>query len=124
MAKRRPECPRHPGSKVWFDGRYGDPAHRRQRYKCTPANGEPRHVFTETLPRMHGGTGECLECERHYQAHEGPPTGRKFHYTTRDVAYALIEVGKGRPDRVVGRDVRSRAGRTWARDGNTVADWV
>lgn len=124
MAKRRPECSQHLGSKVWFDGRYGTPTHRRQRYKCLPADGSPRHVFTEVLPRMHGGTGECLECERDYAAHEGPPTGRKFQYTTRDIAYALMEVGKGRPDRIVGRDVRTRAGRTYARDGNTVADWV
>jgi hypothetical protein len=81
-------------------------------------------VFTETLPRMHGGIGECLECERHYDKHEGPSTGRRFHYSTRDIAYALVEVGKGHPDRVVGRRVRDRAGRAWARDGNTVADWV
>jgi hypothetical protein len=125
VAKKRPACPRHPGSKVWLDGYYGAPTHKRQRYKCTPSDGGgPRHVFTETLPRLHGGIGECLECERHYDKHEGPTTGRRFHYSTRDVAYALIEVGKGHPDRVVGRRVRDRADRGWARDGNTVADWV
>jgi hypothetical protein len=109
---------------VWLDGYYGVATHKRQRYKCTPADGGPRHVFTETLPRMHGGIGECLECERHYDKHEGPTTGRRFHYSTRDIAYALIEVGKGAPDRVVGRRVRDRAERAWAKDGNTVADWV
>lgn len=66
MARVRPVCPRHPHSTV-CDGKYGKKPHERQRYKCLPANGDPRHVFTETLPRLHGGTGECLECERHFR---------------------------------------------------------
>jgi hypothetical protein len=84
---------------------------------------------------LHGGSGECLECERHYEAHEGPPTGRRFLYSTRDIAFALVEVGKGWSDRTVGARVRERAGRLRSgktksgrrrrnRDGNTVADWV
>lgn len=135
MARVRPACPRHPHSTVWLDGKYGKKPHERQRYKCLPANGDPRHVFTETLPRLHGGTGECLECERHYESHEGPPTGRRFDYSTRDIAFGLMEVGKGAPDRLAGRRVRERANRLLVgktpggrrrrnKDGNTVADWV
>jgi hypothetical protein len=111
MQRPRPACPRHPNSTVWFDGRYGTPGHRRQRYLCIPPNGDPRHRFTETLPRLHGGTGECLECERHYEPHEGPPSGRQFHYSTRDITLALVEVGKGVSDRRAGREVRDWAGR-------------
>jgi hypothetical protein len=136
VIRPKPACPRHPDSTVWFDGRYGKPGHKRQRYICIPPNGDKRHRFTETLPRLHGGTGECLECERNYEAHEGPPTGRKFHYSTRDIAFALAEVGKGISDRRVGLEVRRRAerlkhgkrprslGRRSNDDGNTIADWV
>jgi hypothetical protein len=111
-----------------LDGRYGKKGHQKQRYKCLPINGEKRHVFTETLPRLHGGSGECLECERDYASHEGPPTGRRFDFSTRDVSFALMEIGKGETDRGTGWRVRQRAGRlllgTRNKDGNTVADWV
>ena len=135
MVRPKPTCRRHPGSTVWFDGKYGAPGHRRQRYRCVPGNGERWHRFTETLPRLHGGTGECLECERGYEAHEGPPTGRQFHYSTRDIAHALLRVGEGVSDRSAGWSVRDRARRLRVgekrsgrarknNDGNTVADWV
>ena len=135
MARVRPACPKHLNSKVWLDGKYGKKSHRRQRYKCLPINGDAPHCFTETLPRQHGDTGECLECERPYDSHEGPPTGRCFDYSTRDIAYALIEIGKGHTDRTTGWRVRARAERLRTgknsrgrshrnKDGNTVADWV
>lgn len=135
MARVRPECPRHLNSKVWLDGKYGKKSHRRQRYKCLPIDGDVPHCFTETLPRQHGDTGECLECERPYDSHEGPPTGRRFDYSTRDIAFALMEVGKGHSDRATGWRVRERAERLLTgktpsgrsrrnKDGNTVADWV
>lgn len=135
MARVRPACPRHLNSKVWLDGKYGKKSHRRQRYKCLPIDGSAPHCFTETLPRQHGDTGECLECERSYDSHEGPPTGRRFDYSTRDIAFALMEVGKGHSDRITGWRVRDRAerlltGKTSSgksrrnKDGNTVADWV
>src|SRR5512135_1990645 len=111
MARVRPACPRHPNSKVWLDGKYGKKGHQRQRYKCLPLDRDAPHCFTETLPRQHGGTGECLECERPYESHEGPPTGRRFDYSTRDIAFALIEVGKGHSDRISGWRVRDRAER-------------
>ena len=135
MARVRPACPRHLNSKVWLDGHYGKDGHRRQRYKCLPLTSDAPHCFTETLPRQHGDTGECLECERPYDSHEGPPTGRRFDYSTRDISFALMEVGKGESDRATGWRVRQRAERLLSgktpsgrhrrnKDGNTVADWV
>ncbi len=137
MAMRRataaPACPRHPESRVWFDGTYGKPGHRRQRFKCLPADGDPSHRFTETLPRQHTASGECVECERPYARYEGPTTPRLFDFTTREIASALIAVGRGESYRRAGLRVRERASRlrhssTGALlrndDGNTVADWV
>ena len=52
-SKARAVCPRpeHAGSRVRFDGLYGKLGHRRQRYRCLPANGDRSHRFTEPLPR-------------------------------------------------------------------------
>lgn len=133
MGRAAPACPRHSKSKVWFDGTYGTPGHRRQRYKCLPGNGDRPHRFTEPLPRQRTASGHCLECQRAYGAHEGPPTPRVFHFTTREIAAALIRVGQGESYRAAGRFVRRRARRLFVSqvgdpypsdDGNTVADWV
>jgi hypothetical protein len=91
----RPECPVHPGSKVWFDGTSGKPGHERQRFKCV-ANGNGRvHVFTEPLPRQQAAAGSCDHCERPVHRHEAPQTPRKFEYAARDIAAALLRVGRG-----------------------------
>ena len=98
MARPRPECARHPQSRVWFDGTYGRPGRRRQRFKCVPLTGEP-------APRLHRAATaaqsledhECLECERPLAPHEGPPaTTFFFEFTTRQIAeIAADRVGGG-----------------------------
>ena len=90
MVRPRPACPFHPKSRVWLDGSYGRGARKRQRFKCDPPNGEPRHVFTETLPRTISVEHECWECERPLAAHEGPRAPRKFAFTVIEIAEALI----------------------------------
>lgn len=128
MVRPKPECPRHPRSRVWFDGTYGRPGRRRQRFKCVPRDGEPTHVFTELLPRTIAHDHECLECERPLAPHEGPPAPRFFEYTTRQIAQALLDVGSGVTYRRAGRNLRELANRTNGRysrfDGSNVADWV
>jgi len=128
VTRPRPECPSHPRSRVWLDGTYGRGRLRRQRFKCVPGNGERRHVFTELLPRTISAEHECLECERPLASHEGPPAPRRFEYTTREIAEALIMVGGGATYRGAGRDVRELAHRTNGRyrrfDGSNIADWV
>jgi len=128
VVRPKPECSRHPRSRVWFDGRYGHPGRRRQRFKCVPKNGDPIHVFTELLPRTISTHGECLECERLLAPHEGPPAPRFFEFTTREIAQALIDVGAGVTYRRAGRNVRELAERTNGRysrfDGSNIADWV
>jgi hypothetical protein len=124
----------HPDSKVWFDGTYGRGERRRQRYKCLPREDARSHVFTEALPRTIDVDRECWECERPLAAHEGPPAPRAFEYTVREIAEALILVGRGMTYRGAGREVRALGSRRRRRrsdcrhprreDGRTVAAWV
>jgi hypothetical protein len=96
-----PPCPLHPGSTVWFDGKYGTATRRRRRYRCLPADGETPHTFSERL------------------------TPRFFSYTAAEIASALVAVGEGLSYRAAARVVHDgrRIGRAGP-DGNSVADWV
>lgn len=116
-----------------FAGTYGRPGHRRQRYECWPKNGEPPHRFTETLPRQNTHSGDCYECERHFAAHEGPPTPRLYEFSAREIAVALVRVGEGQSYRSAAAKIRQRARREPGRGpnrrrrlrhGQLVADWV
>ena len=126
----RPRCAQHPNSRVWFDGTYGAPGLKRQQFKCVQPNGA-RHVFTLPLPRLLAGDEhghECLDCERVAPKHEGPQLARRFQFTTREVAAALADVGRGLSYRAAGRNVRLRGQNPLLtnanREANLVADWV
>jgi hypothetical protein len=99
-----PACPKHPGSTVWRDGTYATARGPRPRYRCIPggAGAERPHRFTET-----SGTAP-----------------RRSSYTTRDIAAALVDVGRGASYRKAAELARARAGDGASVDGNTVADWV
>jgi hypothetical protein len=127
-----PPCPRHGTSgRRCRDGTYGTADHRRQRYRCRPTGGED-HVYTPRLPRFVAHDSECDACERRLARDDGPQTARTFSFATRDVAAALIEVGRGRSYRAAAERVRraARRGRRddpfsgVSREGNVVADWV
>ena len=79
---------------MWRDGTYETAAGSRPRYRCRPADGDPPHRFTE--------------------ADGAAPRGSS--YSTRDIASALADVGRGESYR--------SAGRRASVDANTVADWV
>jgi len=100
--------------------------------KCVQPNGS-RHVFTLKLPRQDAPHGDCLECERPVERHEGPPAPRQQLYTVKEVARALIRVGEGMPYRGAGRMLRREAERLKiskfgfaypSRDSSVVEDWV
>src|SRR5665648_628287 len=84
-------CPRseHAGSRVRFDGQYGASGHRRQYYKCIPANGDPPHRFTEVLPREESWADACEACERDVHVYEGPHAARRYQFVARGIAGAL-----------------------------------
>ena len=129
-------CPRaeHAGSRVRFDGTYGTWGHRRQRYKCVPANGDRPHVFTEPLPREETWRHSCDACERPVPRHEGPQAPRKHQFVSRGIAAALVAVGAGQSYMRASHVARSRARRhridgdtgapRWSAHGQLVADWV
>lgn len=129
-------CPRpeHSGSRVRFDGQYGAAGHRRQYYKCLPANGDRPHRFTELLPREESWKDACEVCERDVGFNEGPHAARKYQFVARGVAEALVAVGAGSTYRAAAAVARERARRLRvdaetgelrpSRHGSLVMDWV
>lgn len=56
-----PDYPKHPHSSVTLVGRYGK-SKDRQRYRCTPAGGEPTHKFAGTTARLVAPEHICERC--------------------------------------------------------------
>jgi len=135
-SKARAVCPRpeHAGSRVRFDGQYGAEGHRRQYYRCAPANGDRPHRFTEVLPREELWKDACELCERDVGFHEGPRAARKYQFVARGIAEALVAVGAGSTYRDAAGVARERARRLrvdaetgqlrFTRHGSLVMDWV
>jgi len=134
-SKARAVCPRpeHAESRVRFDGQYGPAEHRRQLYKCVPANGDRPHCFTEVLPREESWSDACESCERGVALHEGPHAARRYQFVARGVAEALVMVGAGSTYRDAALLARERAKRLrsgpggelrFSRHGSLVMDWV
>jgi hypothetical protein len=135
-SEARASCPRpdHAGARVRFDGQYGKPGHRRQLYRCLPANGDRPHRFTELLPREEAWHDACETCERPVRSNEGPHAARRYQFVARGIAEALQAVGAGDSYRQTGLVARERARRLRAdpetgeprltRHGQLVGDWV
>lgn len=133
----KPPCPRHEGSYVVFDGHYGRPGHRRQRYRCYPSGhsgkDEEFHRFVPPLPRQQTVGGVCVTCERGVHPSEGPQGARKYEFSAREVAEALVEVGRGVTYANAAARIRAKASRfrfdgsgreLYTRHGQLVQDWV
>lgn len=130
------KCPRrgHGGSRVKRDGSYGPDGHRRQRYRCVPANGEAAHRFTEPLPREESWHADCEVCERRVARYDGPHAARKYQFVARGIAGTLVSVGAGASYMRASRIARERARRLrtdpdtgdlrLSAHGQLVADWV
>lgn len=137
-----PVCPvaEHAGSRVVRDGWYGEAPHRRQRWRCTPSNGDRRHRFTPVLTRQGEPHAYCVECSTGLEPWEGQAGAREYRFAAREVGEALVAVAQGSSYQVAAEMARRRAGRLpksaslrevgeWrrrdpARDGQIVANWV
>lgn len=131
-----PECPvaEHVGSRVVRDGWYGKLGHRRQRWQCRPANGDPRHRFTPILTRQGEPHAYCVECSTGLEPWEGQAGAREYRFAALEVGEALVSVAKGTSYRVAAEIARQRAGRvppqrphkrrSQANEGQLVANWV
>jgi hypothetical protein len=83
----------------------------RHRYWCVPDNGEERHRFTPPLPGRrstdHSGAGHrCDACERVYRQGDGVRTAHRFLFSIREMASALVRVGRGESYRAVSLSLR------------------
>ena len=138
-----PRCtnPEHAGGEVVRGGWYGKPPHRRQRWWCTPGNGDRPHRFTPTLTRQRhpraAPHGFCLECSTRVEAWEGQAGARRYQFAAREVGEALALVARGATYREAAFAARRGGGRLpvvrrtgraqrrdAARDGQLVANWV
>ena len=130
-----PECPvpEHAGSRVVRAGWYGKPPHRRQRWRCRPANGDPSHRFTPVLTRQGEPHAYCMECSTGLEPWEGQAGARDYHFAAREVGEALAAIAAGaatgppprsrerKGSRVAGEKDRAA---TLPRDGQIVANWI
>jgi hypothetical protein len=135
-----PECPtaEHAGSAVGRAGWYGKSPHRRQRWLCRPANGEPRHRFTPVLTRQGEPHAYCVECSTGLEPWEGQAGARDYRFAAPEVGEALAAVAAGASYRAAAEAARRRAQRgptgrarkpgarlrDALRDGQIVANWI
>lgn len=115
----------HPDGRVVKNGRYGAPGHRRQLYRCVPADGSPPHSFAGAVPRLVAEAGSCEHCENPVAAHEGPRVASRYAFPVAQAASALVMVGQGvsyteAADRLRARNRRDR----FAGGAQLVANWV
>lgn len=115
----------HPDGRVVKNGRYGAPGHRRQLYRCVPADGSPAHSFAGAVPRLVAEAGSCDHCENPVASHEGPRVASRYAFPVAQAAAALVMVGQGvsyteAADRA---RVRNRRGR-FEGGAQLVANWV
>jgi hypothetical protein len=125
---RTPQCPQHPGGRVWRDGRYGKNG-QYQRWRCVPSGGTRRdsHLFQPSpLPRKAVGGG-CMECERGWSPGDGLPSARTDRFSLREKAEALVQMAQGTTYREASRRARRRSlqrGGEISADGRIAGDWV
>lgn len=121
-----PSCPEHSGGHVVRNGIYGKTTERpRQIYRCTTADGSPRHQFTPVLARdyVHEGTDQCDACDELRGVHHGDRTAAHGHsWNARLVARGLERLALGESYAAVGRWARQVSG-TDDRRARTVAQF-
>ena len=82
------------------------------------------------MSRTRAADSTCVECENHIAPHQGPVAPAEFEYLVREIASALVDLGRGQTYTDAAKRVRAQAnigkpGR-W-RDvvnGQTVAEWM
>ena len=134
-----PLCPRsgHTTSVVVRGGTYGVSGHPRQLFLCRPRVGSP-HRFAGPLPRELTAEPLCVECLTVLHPHEGPPYPQAYQFPARQVAAALVAVGKGDAYNKAAEDARTNATRVrrnrrtapkkhtrfYGANGTPAGDWV
>lgn len=130
VATETPACPRgHTGGRVVRDGIQSKGGRKRQRWRCIASDGS-YHRFLGILSRTRANDEACQECENHIAPHEGPATPADFEYLLREIAAALVDVGRGQTYTDAAKRVRARAnigkvtGQRELKNGQTVSEWL
>ena len=131
MAGEVPVCPRgHPDGRVVRDGIQKDGGRPRQRWRCILPGGS-YHRFLGVVSRTYTSLETCVECENHVAPYEGPAAPAQFEYLIREIAGALVDVGRGSTYTDAARRVRmtsmvNTAGKLprEVKNGQTVAEWM
>jgi hypothetical protein len=131
MAGDVPVCPRgHPEGRVVRDGIQKDGGRPRQGSRCILPGGS-YHRFLGVVSRTRATLETCVECENHLAPQEGPAAPAQFEYLIREIAGALVDVGRGTTYTHAARRVRMQAtvntpGKLprHVKNGQTVAEWV
>jgi hypothetical protein len=112
------------------DGIQKDGGRPRQRWRCILPGGE-FHRFLGVVSRTRTSLETCVECENHIAAYEGPAAPAQFEYLIREIAGALVDVGRGSSYTDAARRVRMQAMvtsplklRREVKNGQTVAEWM
>lgn len=125
-----PPCARgHADGRVVRDGVQRKGGRERQRWRCVRPDGS-YHRFLGAMSRTRALDETCVECENHLEAHQGPAAPAAFEYLGREVAGALVSVGRGMSYTDAAKRVRMTAnvGKTAELreviGGQTVAEWM
>ena len=131
-----PTCPRegHEGWRVWRDGLRGKAPAQRQRLRCVnPDDASEWHRFTLPVLRAAAHEHRCLDCQQLVPTHAGPVVAEGYHYLSKVIAGALVDVAKGRTYSEASQAARKAlahaegvvaGGATFSAHGQLVADWV
>lgn len=113
------------------DGLQKKSGRTRQRYRCVAPGPNPSfHRFVGAVARTRNMVGVCAECENPVAAHEGPVAPWHCGYLVREVAAALVDLGRGSSYTDAAKRVRAAANvgangdPVQAKAGQTVADWL
>ena len=122
-------CPRgHPEGRVVRDGIQRDGGRPRQRWRCP---GGSYHRFLGVVSRTYTSIETCVECENHLAPYEGPAAPAQFEYLIREIAGALVDVGRGSTYTDAARRAHMQAVLNTpgkhvreVKNGQTVAEWM
>lgn len=119
----------HTGTRIVRDGIQRMGGREEQRWHCTSPEGV-HHRFLGPLSRTRTVDGNCEGCENHLHAHQGPQAPAEFEYLVKEIAGALVDLGRGSTYTDAAKRVRAQAnyGKTAkyreVTNGQTVAEWM
>lgn len=118
IANRPEECPRgHEGGIIlWGTREWTTAPFRRQRFRCSPSDGSPKHTFSLGRRRAadhHPAGEECVTCDIKPGVAQGPISPSDYFHTAVEIAHLLQLVGQGMSLRRASLTVRLEAHRFW-----------